>query len=158
MCLLFPCLCREAAGTAKMLYFPHSEWRDRYIIILYLLAISIVFPKCIFLEFPFCLFQIVLYPQTKKNFSCDRCALWMVRNRLTAWFRMPHLWHGELHWIKKSLIDIVSSLWRPQKIRLYYNSSISMLNFFRFYGKILPFRILQLCAKEKTVKCATTAE
>lgn len=116
------------------------------------------FPKCIFLEFPFCLFQIILYPQTRKNFSCDRCALWMVRNRLTAWFRMPHLWHGELHWIKKSLIDIVSSLWRPQKIRLYYNSSISMLSFFRFYGKILPFRILQLCAKEKTVKCATTAE
>lgn len=26
-----------------------------------------------------------------------------------------------------------------------------MQSFFRFYGKILPFRILQLCAKEKTL-------
>ena len=29
MCLLFPPFCREAAGTAKMLSFPDSGWRER---------------------------------------------------------------------------------------------------------------------------------
>lgn len=29
-----------------------------------------------------------LPPNKKRTLSCDRCAFWVVRNRLTAWFRM----------------------------------------------------------------------
>lgn len=135
MCLLFPSLCREAVGTAKMLYFPYSdEGSDRYMNYSLPLDCSSSFSKMkVFRVFFLSVSGSSLLPNKKRTLSCDRCAFRVVRNRLRAWFRM-HTYGTENYIELRTVSQTVSSLWRQWKIRLIITTlQFLCRSLFRFY-------------------------